>query len=444
MTSRPNGPRHFLAGDSSIRRILRNAGWMLAGKGVGAVLSLIYLAAATRGLGPKGFGEFALILSLGQAVSGIVSFQTWRIIIRYGSRHVLAGEHAAFNRMAIFCCVIDAAAAIAGCVLAAIGVWLLAPRFGWTPALATSALLFAFVALLSIRSTAVGVLRVHDKFRHGAFADSVQPITRLVGALAVVAIGPTVTLFLIAWALSEITTAIAYWWIVFRQRAIVINRESLCDLAAVPREHSGFWRFIGLTNLGSTASTAQQQLPLLTVGLFAGPVAAGLFRFASQLSQALARVGDLLARSMFTEMSRVHAGDDRQAARALFRRSTRLAVYGSAIILLMVVLLGKPALYAISGSAYLPAYPLLVMLGVAAAIDLAGVGFEPALIAAGHAGQALAIRLASLAVLAIALWWLLPMMQERGAGLAIIAASFTNLSLFGIAAYRAMQRKALH
>jgi O-antigen/teichoic acid export membrane protein len=437
MTSRPGGLRHFLTRDSSISRILRNAGWMLAGKGVGAVLSLFYLAAATRSLGPKGFGEFALILSLGQAVSGIMSFQTWRLVIRYGGRHVLAGDRPAFSRIVALCAGIDIAAAIIGCLLATLGVWLLAPSFGWTPALATSALLFAFVTLLSFRSTAVGVLRVQDRFREGAMADAAQPVTRLVGALVVLAIGPTVPLFLAAWALSEVTTAIAYWYLVVRRRSVVIDRDALRGALSVPRENRGFWGFTGLTNLGSTASSAQQQLPLLTVGLFAGPVAAGLFRFANQLSQALARVGDLLARSMFTEMSRVHAGEDPNAASALFRRSSRMAAIGGVSVLLIVVILGKPALYIISGSAYLPAYPLLVMLGAAAAIDLAAVGFEPALVAAGYAGRAVVIRLIALAVLGGTLWALLPVMQERGAGIAIIASSFASLILFGAAAYRA-------
>lgn len=440
MTSLDKGPRDFFSNESSITRIVRNAGWMLAGKGAGAVLSLIYLAAVTRSLGPVKFGQFALILSLGQAVSGLVSFQTWRIVIRYGSSYVQNGDRIAFSRIAIACILIDGAAAIAGCALVAVGIKLAAPYFGWSPALATSALLYAFCVLLCIRSTAVGVLRAHDRFRDGAAADSIMPLTRLVGALAVVAIGPTVTLFLAAWALSEITTAIAYWWLVIRRESIVITPESLQNLTAVPREHAGFWHFMTVTNLGATVASLQQQLPVLLSGFFAGPAAAGLFRFASQLSQALARIGDMLARSMFAEMSRVHARGDSNEAWALLRRSTRLSIAAGLLILLLVIVAGKPALYIISGSAYLSAYPLLVMLGVAAAIDLASVGFEPALMASGKAGQALAIRLTSLTVLAICLWLLLPSMQERGAGFAIIASSITNMALLAIVSHHKLGR----
>src|SRR3546814_6130619 len=45
-------------GDSSIGRILENTAWLLGGKGVGALLSFVYLAIITRTLGPAGFGHF--------------------------------------------------------------------------------------------------------------------------------------------------------------------------------------------------------------------------------------------------------------------------------------------------------------------------------------------------------------------------------------------------
>src|SRR3546814_16435424 len=53
-------------GDSSIGRILENTAWLLGGKGVGALLSCVYLAIITRTLGHAGFGNFSLILNQAQ------------------------------------------------------------------------------------------------------------------------------------------------------------------------------------------------------------------------------------------------------------------------------------------------------------------------------------------------------------------------------------------
>src|SRR3546814_8372779 len=74
-------------GDSSIGRILENTAWLLGGKGVGALLSFVYLAIITRTLGPAGFGHFALILRTAQLNSIIVSFERDRKSKRLNSRH---------------------------------------------------------------------------------------------------------------------------------------------------------------------------------------------------------------------------------------------------------------------------------------------------------------------------------------------------------------------
>ena len=52
-----------------MHRLIRNIGWLLTGRGVNAVLSIVYLALATRTLGLDHFGYFAIILALGQTVT---------------------------------------------------------------------------------------------------------------------------------------------------------------------------------------------------------------------------------------------------------------------------------------------------------------------------------------------------------------------------------------
>ncbi len=54
-----------------MKRLWQNIGWLLGGRGFNAVMSLVYLAIATRTLGLEGFGYFAIIIALGQTVTEI-------------------------------------------------------------------------------------------------------------------------------------------------------------------------------------------------------------------------------------------------------------------------------------------------------------------------------------------------------------------------------------
>lgn len=424
----------------SLGRIFQNLGWLLAGKGVGAVLSLVYLALAARLLGPRGFGEFTLVTGGAQAVAAFVTFQTWQIVVRYGLPHLQAGDRAAAARLGAFCLTIDLGAALAGCLVASLTVGLLGPRLGWPPGLALSGLGFSFVILLTTRSTAVGILRLHDRFGTGAAADAVTPITRFLGALAVVAAGATVGRFLLAWTAAEILTAAAYWIAVARAVPGAMTWPTPRALARAVRENAGIWHFTWMTNLNTTLDQGAKQAVVLLVGLFAGATGAGQYRLASQLTQALARISDMASRAMFSELARAHGSGDAGDFRRLILRAAALAAGAGAVIMLLLLCLGRVLLQLIGGPAYLGVYPLLVLLGLASALDLASVVFEPALVAMGRAGRALWVRIAATLGLLALLAVCLPLYGTEGAAVAVLAASAIALLLFARAAVTAARR----
>jgi len=434
-------PGTDIARSAGLSAILRNAGWLLAGKAFGAVLSLAYLALATRGLGMMLFGQFVLVLGLAQGIVALVSFQTWQIVIRYGFAPLRAGDRSGLGRLLGFCGALDLAGALVGCLIAVGATTLMGAHFGWSPVVARQALLFCLVMLLSIRSTPVGILRLFDRFGVGAAADSVTAIVRFLGALVVMGQEPTLAGFLVAWGVAEVATALAYW--IFAVRVARGNVAGVAALGAAPRDHPGLLRFATVTNLGATLGTVGNQVAVLLVGFVAGPVAAGGYRLAYQLGQSLARVSDMLARSMFAELNRAAHSDSFAEMRTLFRQTSRLAIGGGVGIVLILLLIGKPALTLIAGPAYASAYPLLVLLGTAAALDLGAVSFEPTLMATGRAGLAFRLRLAKALALLLLLAILLPRIGPLGAALATLGGSLLSLVLSGIAARRAIYKNGI-
>ncbi len=430
MESAPSPPTPF-------RRVLRNVGWLLTGKGVGAVLSLVYLGLATRTLGLDGFGQFMLILSIGQAVAAVVLFQTWQVVIRFGVPLLKDDDEPAVGRLIRFCLLLDIAAAVLGSVAVAIVLLILDHRLGWDSATTRDAILFCAVLMLAVRSSAIGVLRLYDRFGIGAIAESMTPIARFVGALVVVASGPSVRGFLIAWAAAEVVTAIVHWHYV--RRVVPGLMRGWHGTTRVPAEHPGLWQFALLTNVSATLNASSKQVVVVAVGLVTGPAAAGAYRLAFQLSQALAQIAEMFSRGVFPEFARAHGGESASDLALLFRQSTRLTVAVGAVICLLVPVAGEFTLRLVGGGAYAGAYPLVLVLSLAVALDVMGIGFEPVLLGTGRAGTAFRIRFASVLALVGSAMLLVPHYDALGAALATLVSSIAALALLWPAAQRAVR-----
>jgi O-antigen/teichoic acid export membrane protein len=96
----------------------------------------------------------------------------------------------------------------------------------------------------------------------------------------------------------------------------------------------------------------------------------------------------------------------------------------------------------IAGPEFLPAYPLLVILGIAAIIDLVGVGFEPALIAAGKTKVLFRIQLIVTAFLVGLMVALLTRYGATGGAAALLAASCASFLLLGAAVARIFRSRS--
>ena len=412
---------------SRLRRALlaaaRNLGWLLASRGLLAVLSLVYLGITTRMLGIEGFGRFALITTAAQALTLMVGFQTWQIVVQFGVGHIARGDTAALARLLRLCAWLDVFSAVLGSALGAWILWVWGGDMGIKPGLMRDTMIYLIVQLVTIRSMPLGILRLRDRFSLGALADSVTPVMRLVGAVFVAAVVPTVKGFLYAWMVAELATALAYWIAVARTEDLRAVFRGRAPVRAVLADNPGLLRFAFSTNVNSTLSLSGKQLPLLLVGATIGPLAAGGFRLAAQLAQALAKLAQLLTRAAFPEIVR---GVRDASARAVTRLLGRMFAISSAValaILAVVVAVGQPMLALVGGPAYAGAYPILLWLAFAGCLDLATVGFEPVLMALHRSGTALIVRIVSVIVMVAAALLLMAGQGATGAAMAVFAGS---------------------
>lgn len=109
------------------------------------------------------------------------------------------------------------------------------------------------------------------------------------------------------------------------------------------------------------------------------------------------------------------------------------------MIIALILTIGHPLLGLIAGREFLPAYPLLLLLGIAACIDLIGVSYRPLLMATDRAGLSLRITFISTALLLGMQAALLPLYGTMGAASANIVAAIAGFVMMGLASRKAVR-----
>jgi O-antigen/teichoic acid export membrane protein len=402
-----------------MKRLFGNIGWLLGGRGVNAVLSLVYLALATRTLGLDGFGYFALVVALGQTVTGVANFQTWQFVIRWGSGEDGPGEATGFA------IALDLISVALGAILAAGLVW--SAQF-WLPLpddLLWVAFGYCLVSLLSIRTTPLGLLRLRFAYGAATTAEAVQPVVRALGAVLAVLFMPTVLGFVLAWAAAELAVAATLWVVAGLRERIDL---SCISLTRIPRAHPGAWRFVWATNMSGSLNVGGKQVLILLVGAIGGEGFAGGFRVASQLGQALVQLAQTVSKAIYPEL--VHAAD---AAHEMARRMANIALIGGVLAVTVAVLFGRQGLALVAGPEFGVVYWAMVILAIAGAIELVGASLESLLVSAGRAGTAFVVRavptLLSLLLLDTAMDW----NGLKGAAFTVLGSSALSVIGFWVA-----------
>ncbi len=409
-----------------MQRVFANMGWLLGGRGFNAVLSLVYLAIAARTLGTVGFGQMALIIALGQAVTGFSSFQTWQFIVRWGADPDNPGVDLARAREATgFAVALDLVSMIGGTIASAALVlsaplWLDVP-----PDLMWLTFWYCVISVMTIRTTPTGMLRLHNEYGRATGAEAVQPIIRAGGAGLAWWLMPDVTGFILAFAASEIGTAVSLWWVAARVQPVSLASVSL---KAIPARYDGVWRFVLSTNLSGSLAVAGKQVMILLVGTFGGAYLAGGFRIANQLGVALIALAQTISKAILPELVQ-----SRDGAVEMARRMANIAAIAGVTAVITAILFGRPGLALIAGPEFTGFYWAMIILSIAGAVELVGASLESLLISAGKAHVAFLVRLfptiLALVMLEAAIGW----KGAQGAGFAVLGSSLLAVVGFYVA-----------
>jgi len=416
------------------KRVIKNFGVILRGRGIAAVLTLSATALMANALPATEFGLVILLHTYVLAVRGLLNFRTYEAVVRFGVPLHENDDIGALKRLLSRTSKIDLAAGL-GATLAGVAAAGIAGRFlHWDAQMTSLAGLYSLVMLSSVINTPNGMLRLYDRFDALSVFYIVGPTVRITGVVIAWLIDATMFTFVAVWAAAFIAENC---WLFVRghleyrkQTGKVLwktsdgDHDDHQDSKEAKRE---FRHFITVVYWQTNIDLLPKHLSVLLAGNLLGPAAAGMFRLARDFSSILSKPAMMLREVMFPDLARMlHVGTD--GFSELGYRAVRVAALSGLLLVLISIPLAKPIL-GIIGSDYTQAATLLSLMLLAATFELAGSPLRAAAYAMGKVAPVLRIHLFSVLIYLGMFYVLAPVIGLPGPGIAASVSTALTLLL---------------
>lgn len=370
--------------DGVFRRLFFNTCKLLSATTIAALTGLVSMVVTARTLGPASYGILALVLTYEMTVGKLVSFNAWQAIIKFGSEAIQSDDRPALRQLLKFSFGLDLSSAAAGTILA---ITLSGPTvalLGWDPSIRSLLLLYSILILFNFSGTAIGALRLFDRFDLLSYSVVFSALVRLAGVLYCVLSGQQLFGFVLGYLITGITGHMFLFlialWVLRREDLALIIRQ---PVRGIRTRFIGLWDYVWTTNLNAVVRMLSQEADSLIVAGLTTPTALGIFKVAKQFARVLPMLAEPLYQSIYPELSRLRAARNMNAFVSLIKRTTFLVGIAAAAAWTGFLMFGKSVISVTVGPLYIEAYRVSAIYLAAMVIAIAGVSLQPSMLAIG-------------------------------------------------------------
>lgn len=284
--------------DGAFRTIIRNSAYLGSSNVVSALLGLLALSCAGKGMTPAMFGVLVIVQSYTKAISDFAKFQTWQLVVQYGTPALENNNLQQFRDVISFSFSLDIASGAAA-ILCGMGLLpFLSHSLGLDADSFWLAMLYCTLIPSMASSTPTGILRAVNRFDLIAVQQATKPFLRALGSVIAYFGDFGFAGFVITWYASSLVGGTMYWWFAARElRSRNIHGALRPQLFESARRLEGAWNFVWATNFAHTIWSARNSCSTVLVGVVLGPAAAGLFKIAMTFSMRQERPRSCLQRA---------------------------------------------------------------------------------------------------------------------------------------------------
>jgi O-antigen/teichoic acid export membrane protein len=427
--------------DELLRRLVKNAGYLVSGNVVAAGLGLVALALTARALGPELLGLLALIEAYAALVDRLLRLEPWQALIKYGADALERERRDDFRDLLKFGVLVDVCGAVVSAGMAAAAVFVVGPWLGWQDETVTMAGIYSLILIVHLSATPIAVLRLFDRFAVFAGLEIATAAARVVVCAIAFAAGAglwTFVLLAMAVHLGRHATLGIVAWRELRRRGYGDFLKG--RVRGIGQSFPGIWGFMLSLKASVTIRRSTGDLDVLLIGALLDPGAVGLYHVAKRFGDATLKVGVPIQQAVFPDTARLWA---RREIRRLRQAVTQvdLLTGGLAACVLAGVAFNTDLVLRLSvGAEYMDAATLVILQLLATTTALFGTALRPVLLSMGLQILLLKIVIASTLAFYATLALSLPLLGVVGASLAHIVQN----ALWLLAARFAFARRIRH
>ena len=398
--------------------MFKNSSVIFGGQSVTALMGLISLSFAARTLGTEKLGVFALIQSFILIIDRLVNFQSWQAIIKFGADFLKQDKKEDFKSLVKFCTILDAAAAFTGAILAAVIVYVIGSWKGWQHQTIYAAIIYSLWILFDIKGTAVGLLRLFDKFKLISTANITAATLKLILAAVAYMLSANLLIFVAIWAVSGLAESIlliwAGWYLVYKKTGDNFLKAKL----SITAKDKTIWKFAWSTNLHLSVRQISGEVDVLIIGAILGSALTGIYKIAKQFAWGLAILVEPIYQAIYPELAHLAAEKRFSDLKHTIVRTAAIAGGVSLLIWIVSVIFGKWILRIAAGEEFVSAWGVMIIFMFAFVIWDFAFCLSAGLLAVGRAGVVLLVQTIAFAVFLPTLYLLLISVGLMGAAIA--------------------------
>jgi O-antigen/teichoic acid export membrane protein len=383
-----------------MNKLIVNSSYLGIANIISGIIGLVILSLSSKSLGLEKFGILTLIITITYIFDGVINFQTWQGIIKFGAP--LKGKAKQLSSIVSQGLFLDIITALLAFLLLNISSYTIVSLYGWPTEYIFLFFIFSFSILFNITGSATGICRIFDKFNHLAITQIIISVTRIGFISICFFFSTSILFFILAYTISQIIGSIYLLIVTFS----VLKKENIKINMKKIKFSKKFLGFSFWTNISSTVDMPIKLFDVLLVSILFSVEMSGIYKIFKQLLLALQKVSEPIYHVIFPIQSETQ--DIKK--RVVYTKNIMFKLFlGGIPLYIFILLTGKFLLnfifnYSLVNSNIIIFY--ILMLG--GVLEMIFIPLHPLFLSFGFAKQEFAILLIANLVYLIAVFILAP------------------------------------